>query len=78
MKPKCVGFWIIEVVGNEISKYGKDGGCEFPYPPRTPQKKLLAEVAYLRQNAMPKTRYCIVKVFDNGQMVHYYATDQDG
>jgi hypothetical protein len=75
--PKPVGLWIFEIMANEITKYGLDGGCEYPLEIDTPEEEVLAQVEHLRKNAMPRTRYYIIRVFDNGQMVHHYATDRD-
>lgn len=78
VSPRCVGLWLVEVEQNEVTKYGKNGDTKFPMPPNTPKKEIVAMVDHLRELSDPNSRYYVFKLFDNGQMKHFYATDEDG
>lgn len=70
-KPKHVGTWVLAVLdGGEITKWGKDGDTEFPYPPKSGEA--LAQAKYLA--ALPEhseDTFYMLNVFDNGQMKQF-------
>ena len=65
-KPKCVGFWVIDVTNEELIKYGEEGDTEWPYET---EEEARDQVSFLQDEADEHHKIYILKVFDNGQIL---------
>lgn len=75
-KPKHVGTWVIGITNDgEMMKWGRGGGTEFPYGPRSKEPE--EQARYLSKGEIhADDTFYIVHVFDNGQMKQFLFEDQ--
>lgn len=64
-RPRCVGYWVIQITPQQdLIKFGLNGDNKHPFKHPV---GAVAEVNYLKRQD-PKSRYFMLRVFDNGQM----------
>ena len=63
----AVGYWVIAITpGQELIKWGQDGGTVHPY---TQESEARDQIAYLKEDENNDDRLYILKLFSNGDMV---------
>ncbi len=64
-KPHCVGYWAVQITPQlDLIKFGLEGDNKHPFKTAA---QAIAEVNHLKRQD-PKSRYFMLRLFDNGQM----------
>ncbi len=67
--PTHVGTWVFEINNDDFTKWGKDQGTEFPFPPdNVDAVKFVEGMCQVTENT---SRFYLAHLFDNGQMKQF-------